>query len=216
MKQLLIIGSLLISLNSLGQFSFGPALYLGKSELSNDIVSVRSSTNYTVSRNSYALGLFGEYKLKKWFSMQLDILYDQLNSEQFYFADKEDPNSYRLNQFDKVEYLTLPLTMQFNYKKLKLNIGYQTSFLLANYSDINLIDPTGLIDIWTGKADEMFTKRNISFIAGISFDLYKNIHIEGRYTKGLSNIMNGTAGYQYNATTSQFLIGLYYKIQFKK
>ena len=69
MKQLLIIASLLISLNSLGQFSLGPALYLGKSEISNNLTVVRTETKYTEPRNSYVIGIFNEYKFNNWFSV---------------------------------------------------------------------------------------------------------------------------------------------------
>lgn len=216
MKQLLIIGSLLISINSLGQFYFGPAFYFGKSELSNNIISIRSSSNYTEFRNSYTGGFFNEYTFNSWFSMQLDILYDQLNSEQFYFVDKNNPNSYKSNQSDKTEYLSLPLTMQFQYKKLNFNIGYQTSFLLSSYYKSSTTDQFGGTSNSEGKGNNMFLNRNISLISALSYGAYKNIHIEVRYTKGLTNIMNTQAGYQYNSTTSQILIGLYYKIQFKK
>lgn len=62
----------------------------------------------------------------------------------------------------------------------------------------------------------MLLRRNISVVLGLSYDIYKNISIEGRYVKGLTNIMNANAWYVYDATTTQFLIGLGYKITFKK
>ncbi len=216
MKKLLFIASLLISLNSFSQFSVGPAAYIGKSELSNDIESVRTESNYTEFGNSYAAGLFGEYQIKKWFSIQLDVLYDQLNSEQFYFVDKSEPNRYRSNQLDRLEYLTLPLTLQFNYKRLKLNMGCQASFLMSAYSDRTVIDQFGKVSNWAGDSDGRYLESNYSFITGLSFNVYKNIHIEGRYTRGLPNIMDERTGYKYSATTSQFLIGLYYQILLKK
>jgi len=162
MRILLIIILLLISLNSFGQFSIGPALYIGKSELSNDLFAQRSS------------------------------------------------------QLDKIEYISIPLTMQFQYKKLNLNIGYQTSFLVSNYYKATTIDQVGTVSNSEGNGKEMFINRNISLISALSYNVYKNAHIEVRYTKGLTNENNGQTGLFYNATTTQFLIGLYYKIQFKK
>ncbi len=215
MKKLLIVISLLISLNSFSQFSFGPAIYFGKSEILNNISTIRSETSYTEYRDSYVAGLSNEYKLNNWFSMQLDILYDQLNSEQFFFTDINDPTRYRYWQFDKLEYLSLPLTMQFQYKKLNLNIGYQTSFLLSNHYEYTKVDQFGT-DNLKGQDNDMFINRNISFLSALSYNVYKNINIECRYTRGLSNIMNGQTGFHYDATTSQFLIGLYYMVHIKK
>jgi len=216
MKQLFIIGSLLISLNSLAQFSLGPALYFGKSELKDDYATIRNSTYFTEARNSFVAGVFVEYQFNNWYSMQLDVLYDQINSEKFYLQNKYNPNSYRTNQSNKLTYLSLPLSMQFKYKKFQLNIGYQTSFLLTNSYESTVIDQAQNKTETKGNGKNIFTNLNVSLLVGISYEIFKNIHIEGRYTEGLTSLANNAAGYYSDERTNQFLVGLYYKISFKK
>lgn len=210
MKQLTAFLFLIFSINSFAQFSFGPAIYFGKSSFPNDQQTVRSETRNFESRNNYALGVFGEYKFTNWFAAQIDVMYDQLNSEEFYFVDETDPTAYYSATLDRIEYLTLPLTAQFSYKRLKLNAGYQPAFLLSNYTNTNR---NGINESWRGGK---FKEMNSSFILGFSFDVVKDIHIEARYLRGISNIINPDNALYYEARTSQILIGLYYDIRLKK
>ncbi len=200
----------------LGQFSIGPSIKFGRSNLPNDIESIRESENYTEYGNNYAIGILNEYKLKNWFSVEIDLLFDHLSSQKFYFVDKNNSNLYKSNQLNKIGYLSIPLFLQFNYKKLNFNIGCQTSFRISEYTKLTITDQDNSQTIYEGNNYNMFLKKNIALTSAITYRLYENFELELRYIKGFVNIMNEKTGYVYNASTTQFLFGLNYKFDFKK
>jgi len=146
--------------------------------------------------------------------MQLDVLYNQIRSEKYFLKDKNKPNSYRINQSNKLTYLSLPLSMQFKYKKLQLNIGSQTYLLMANSYESAVLDQTQNIAEKKANVKTVYTNLNTSLLAGISYNIFYKIHIEDRYTYGLTSLVNNTFGYFSDERTNQFLVGFYYKIEF--
>lgn len=50
----------------------------------------------------------------------------------------------------------------------------------------------------------------------LAYNIYDNLELEARYVKGLVNIVDPDWGFDYYASTTQFLVGLNYKFKFQK
>lgn len=201
-----------------GQLSLGPAAYFGQSNFPSekeDFARRVTETYESKFGNSFAVGMFAEYQMKDWFSLQIDALYDQLNFSEEQIAITSFPlpeSEWRNTNNRKAQYLSLPLTLQFNYKFLHANIGYQTSFLLNNYEK-RCNTTSGSEECQSGESTTL-TKLNTSLVAGLSFDLYKGLGLEYRFVKGLNNVSNNSSGVNtYQSGTIQYLVGLTYRFR---
>ena len=182
----------------------------------NDIESLRNSTDYTEYRPSYSIGILNEYKFNNWFSLELDLLYDHISSEQFYFVDKDNRDGYRSTTKMDISYLTMPLLLQFDYKRLSLHTGAQASYPLVWEMEKTIVDQAGNRDSYGGRATGESLGLNFAFTAALAYNIYKDLELEARYTYGLVNIMDPDWGFTYYANTTQFLVGLNYKFDFQK
>lgn len=216
MKNILVLILFFTSLHMMGQYSMGPSVKYGWSDMPNDIESIRNSTNYTEFGPSYSIGIFNEYQFINWFSLELDILYDHLSSEQFYFHNKENLNGYRSTLLTEIGYLTMPLLLQFNYKKLSLHVGGQVSYKVNEYLKWVRTDLNNVQDVGEGRNGVAILRWNYGFTSAITYNVYQNFELEFRYVHGFSNIMNEETGFVYSASTIQYLFGLNYKFDFQK
>lgn len=216
MKNILVLILCFISLNMLGQYSMGPTAKFGVSDMPNDIESIRRSTHYTEYGSSYSIGIINEYELKNWFSVELDVLFEHLRSEQFYFTDKDKPNGYRSTQLNEIGYLSMPLLLKFNYKKFSVHAGAQASYKVTEHLKLVNTNPDNVQTVNEGRNGEAILKWNYALISAISYNIYQNFELELRYAHGLNNIMNEETGLVYYASTQQFLCGLNYKFDFQK
>lgn len=217
MKKWIAILIVLAPITVFSQWSVGPQVSIGKSELYNDIETIRTEENFTEYRNSYAVGVVGAYKFNNWLLLQADLLYDQLNSKYFYFVDGDNrASSYRTTEVEKVSYLSVPLSVGISFKRLRVNIGYQPSLLLSGSSTITTIDQVDNVTTVPFKGGGVYSKMNHNLMMSLSYQIHKDLYFEGRLVKGLRNMIDTRTGFVYNQKSNQLLIGLNYRFDLKK
>ena len=221
-RTFILFGSILISVCTYAQLSIGPSVYYGRSNFPNELNDIdhrEGETYETEFGNSYVAGVFAEYQMKEWFSVQLDVLYDQLNFRQEDVITNSNPvdgSQWISTNERKAEYLSIPLTLQFNYKKMHANVGYQTSFLLSNYERRCTSDPYHGESCQEGKSITL-TDKNISLLLSLSYQVYKGLEIEARYLKGMTNVSDGQSGWNmFYSSTVQYIFGLNYHFDLSK
>jgi len=216
MKRFLFLIFFFFSINMLGQYSVGPTVKYGWSDMPNNIESIRNSTNYTEFRPSYSIGILNEYRFNTWFAVELDILYDFLSSEQFYLVNGDNPEGYRSTTLNEVSYLSMPILLQFDYKKFSLHAGGQASYTLVWETQTVINDGFVNQNSYGSRSTGDGLGWNFAFTAALAYNVYDNLELEARFVKGLVNIMDPDWGFEHYASTTQFLVGLNYKFNFQK
>ena len=145
----------------------------------------------------YHLGGFAEIGLSKKFSIQPEVLFNQLNqdtSAQFNEIYKNLLTSNRSNI--KLNYLSVPILLNFKASPiLTLQAGPQFGVLIDQNK--NLLQ----------NGQEAFKKGNLSMLGGVELKL-SSFRIYGRYALGLSNINDIDNKDKWTSQSIQIGIGL--------
>jgi hypothetical protein len=124
----------------------------------------------------YSAGAFMEVKLGKKWSIQPEVLFNQVNADTSErFSELYDLNSAKLSNIS-LRYLSIPLLLNYNISKgLALQAGPQYGILLDQ--NRNLLE--------NGK--DAFKSGDFSLLGGIQVKI-ASLRIFGRYAIGLSNL----------------------------
>ena len=196
--------------SSVTKFDFGIEVFSGIGTIYNNRTPIRDIQHIS---NEYRInwmgGIFGRYNISKKSAIELDILYNRINSFWGYNIDNIDNGKSYDNLERKIDYLSIPLTYQFTLKRFRINLGAQYSFLLNNFAEDHNYGFRGWDTLYTLTLHDLI-KNDFSLTFYLSYTFLKKISIEGRFNQGLINTDDSKSGYKYHSR--QFLIGLKYSV----
>ncbi|MDT8411557.1 MAG: outer membrane beta-barrel protein [Vicingaceae bacterium] len=198
-KIVLSLNFYIICLTTYSQHTVGVNLAGGWSKISTEINSSNLTQDYTFMP-SYQGGLSYNFHFNNKSIIGAELLFSKIRGQEHSKSPTTDEFGNPTGQLiignvDRhISYLSIPVYYGLNYKKLTVNIGVQTSFVISS-SDLattSAPDGNGNMLYFETKSDKMPIK-NFDFgaRAGLSFSLTNNITIESFYYYGLLNIHEG-------------------------
>lgn len=195
----LLIFFAICSTHSNAQVSFRPGLRGG--------ANISKITQMDASfKTGFYLAGYGELRLGKVYALQPEFTYgtqggDDLN---FYYYDN-NLNQEVLGREDvKIEYISLGLINKFYFND-RINIHFGP-----------------MIDILSGPNPHLDTEVDLSFTAGLGFNIFQGLAVEARVKKGILDVMDSSYNYYYDSyelgdynTNFLFQVGLSYTFAFK-
>ncbi len=214
---LIIIGLIICSYSSaqrdtsITRFDVGIEVFSGIGTIYNDITPIRSIQHYTNEyRTNWLAGVFGKYNISRKSSVELDILYNRINSFWGYYTDNIDNGKSYDNLERKFDYLAIPFTFQYKINKFRINLGAQYSFLLNNFGKVHNYGFRGWDTLFSITLHDLI-KSDLSLTIFLSYNIFKKISIEGRFNQGLINTANKESA-SFKSRSRQYLIGLKYTL----
>ncbi len=164
-------------------------------------------------------GLFYNLHFSRQSVFGADLLFNQIEGKQHYESPALDNLGNPTGQYitsdmlRHISYLSIPIYYSYNYKRISINGGFQTSFALASsgYVKIQGPDGTGGTIVYDLKRDKLEIKDcDFGAKAGFSFALTNKIAIQGSYYYGLLNIYKYYPD-EFKYKIQQLTIGVQYK-----
>jgi len=201
------------------KINFGISGHAGVGTVYNNILRRLDEIFLTEYRTNWMIGLFGKYNFSKKSSIELDLLYNRINSFWDYYV--EYPQNVKVggeSSDRKIDYLSIPLTYQFKIHRFRINLGAQYSILLKNRADYK---------IYTYSRDSVlhantleFTdlkKSDLSLVVFLSYKINKKFEVEARFNQGLINTRypeyyETLTNIYYAYHSRQFFLGVKYSI----
>ncbi|CAM4272247.1 outer membrane beta-barrel protein [Flavobacterium terrigena] len=153
------------------------------------------------SKTSFYIGLFGDLKLTKYYSLQPELNYSRQGSTLNYI----DSNDNRNNLDYELSYLSLGVANKFTFNKFNIHVGPTIDFLV----DSNVID-SNTNNYYYG--DWYDANVDLAFFLGAGYDITKNFGVEARIKKGIIPVLDYSDG---NHTNVVFSFGAFYKFDVK-
>ena len=189
------------------QHSFGVKINPGMSKISSSF----SDTKFTFSGNA---GIYYSAKIYDRSVFGAELLFLQIEGLELTEFEgtlaNGDPSGiiYTSEVWRHISYIGLPIYYGIKFKRLMINIGFQTS--VALFSGARDLLYTGDEVLWDNESDKL----NIDWLdfgvrIGLIFDLTDRFQIEGNYYYGVSNILKFDARAWKN---QQITIGLRYTL----
>ncbi len=198
--------------SSVTKFDFGIEVFSGIGTLYNDITLIREVQHFS---NEYRInwmgGIFIKYNLSKKSAIELDLLYNRINSFWGNYLDNIDNGKSYDNLERKFDYLSIPLTYQYTLNRFRFNLGAQYSFLLNNFAENHNYGFRGWDTLYTLTLHDLI-KNDLSLTIFLSYTIFKKISIEGRFNQGIINTADKEKGWFSFSQSRQYLIGLKFSI----
>ncbi|CAL2082189.1 porin family protein [Tenacibaculum sp. 190524A02b] len=148
----------------------------------------------------FQAGFFVEIPLSEKFSLQPELIYSRLRGNNTkslqLMSSAGDFTTGHLKGVEKYSFLELPIMLKYNiFKKFNLEFGPQLQYTLAARVDEDLyvegekVQQFGGYDFEKNSSRSIlgeFSKLNFGLNFGASYDINKNIFIQGRYNLGLT------------------------------
>lgn len=155
------------------------------------------------SKTSFYVGLFGDLKLSKFYSLQPELNYSMQGST----LNDIDNNGVRYTTDYDLSYLSLGVANKFTFNKFNVHIGPTIDFLIdskvtVNNTNNNYNNYYG----WDG------TPIDLAFFLGAGYDITPNFGLEARIKKGIIPVIDSSYG---NHTNVVFSVGAFYKFDVK-
>lgn len=151
-----------------GGYSFGPKVGLSITNISHSGGD---------SKLSVHVGAFGEVRFNDWMGLQTEVLYSRQG-----WRDKVEIGGSDEKVKFRVNYFNIPVMARlYVFDALSVDLGPQLDIALnarARYKHSG--------DIYKDKMHGLNTL-GVSFVFGLSYDLYERVLISARYNLGLSN-----------------------------
>lgn len=197
--RLLIMFTFLISYRYfLGQHILSAKISGGMSKItSNNFSNVTKPTDYC--QPSGLFGLSYTYKIKTRFNIGGELLLSQIEGKEkletpatdIYGNPTGDLITDEINKH--ISYLSIPVFFGISFKKLNVNLGFQTSFMLANNGrEKGQVTTNGTTTTWdkTGKLN--IDSYDYGARIGLGYEISNRIGVEANYYYGLNNIISNT------------------------
>lgn len=163
-----------ISLISQNVFKAGIKIGMSTSQVAGDTYS-------GFNKAGLAGGGFVRTKLSENWTFQFEMLYIQKGSKHIGNPEAGDLSFYLM----KLNYIEVPLLFQYQNKKFTFKAGPGIGYL-TSYKEFDTFgEITGL---------RPFNTTEVSMNVGISYNLFKNLEIDWRYTNSLNAIRAHTSG----------------------
>lgn len=191
------------------QHDIGVKFADGWSKISTKINSSPSTPQEFKFMHSYQGGLSYNFHFKNKSIIGAEMLFSKIRGKEHSVSPATDefgnPTSQLIifNTGRYISYLSIPVYYGLSYKKLAVNIGVQTSFVISSSGlGITLVpDNNGNTLYFESKSDKLPVKNfDFGIRTGLSFSLTNNIMVESFYYYGLLNI------YKYNSTNWKWSI----------
>lgn len=198
--------------SSITKIHFGIESFAGTGTIYNDLTPTRDIDTYINEyRINYMGGMYGIYNISSKSSIELDLLYNRINSFWGFHVDDvingENVRTWTDDNERKFYYLSLPITYRFALKKFNINLGCQYSFLIKNLSHYCHNDISGT-EYHQIKNYSDLIKSDLSLTFFLSYQISKKYFIVGRYNQGFINTANTNEGYVFHSYSRQFFIGV--------
>lgn len=235
MKKIILTTLILFSTIAFSQkIKFGAKVGLNLSNLRGDYPTRIDEHN---SKLGFHIGGFAEYPINEKFTLQPELLFSTQGNKYGYkdyygggsYYDGADYNA-------KLNYLNLPIILKYKViKKLNIEFGPQIGYLMSAKTKIDVTedsrDPTQNYSVeidmlndgvynfggTTIQSKASVNRLDFSLNFGASYDITKNIFLQGRYNLGLStvdkNSTNGAATNSWNMKNSVFQFSVGYKFK---
>lgn len=129
------------------------------------------------SKVGYYAGVFMKAPISSEFSIQPEVLYNNLGAETTY-------GTYGSSKLD-LNYISVPVMFQYNATpNFYLEAGPEASFLVGAKQTVNTTVGSGTQDLDT----DDFNKFNLGLGLGAGFDITPNIGLNARYVAGFSDV----------------------------
>ncbi len=169
------------------QHSFGVKINPGMSKISSSFADAK----FTLSGNA---GIYYSAKINNRSVFGAELLFLQIEGLELTEFEGTDTGGHPTGEISisevrrHISYIGLPIYYGIKFKRLMINIGFQTSFVL--FSSARDLFYTGDEVLW----DNKFDKLNIDCFdfggrIGLIFDITDRFQIEGNYYYGVSNIL---------------------------
>lgn len=191
MKKLLLFFSLVaVAQSSSAQVTFNPGLRAGASFSS---ISHTSST----SRTDFYIGAIGSLQLARFYTLQPEINYSRQGANDVLLTNYSYGGASQVYLTDVyLNYIGIGLINKFGTDRFHLQFGPG-------------------IDIIANENNNYNSTVDLTFTFGLDVELSKNFGIEGRFKKGMVDVLDSgfySSGYQSsNNTNSVFTLGGYFK-----
>jgi hypothetical protein len=175
--------------------SFSQGFHLGAKAGAN--INKIEGQSFTGKFNyGYHAGAFAEIKLGKKFSLQPEVLFNQLNTDtSSKFSQLYNINADKISSI-KLSYLSIPLLLNYNLSKsFSIQAGPQYGILIDQNSNL----------LQNGK--NAFKQGDFSMLAGVQLK-FSSIRIYGRYAIGLSNLNDIDERDKWKSQSIQIGVGL--------
>lgn len=181
MKKLVLGLSLFIGSLSFAQIGT-PKIGI-KAGLNVSSISQNGGLSDTSSKIGFNAGLFLNAPISNSFSIQPEVIYNDLGSKVNFGADNK--NTYSTN----LGYISVPVMLQFNATpNLYIEAGPEFSFLVSANSKVKDGNGNSGSLNWTDVATDNLNTFNFGIGAGLGYHITNNISINARYTAGITNI----------------------------
>lgn len=206
---------LLISVNLFSQYSVGLLVNSGIGHLK--YTSEWEISQYDVWQDkpqfSYSGGIVGQYRFSDLFSMEVEAMYNRINSVWF----SKDLNSITTHERKtETNYFTFPVTMGFRFKKLTLNLGFQYSFLnkfhYTHKSDYEYYGQMRNDVEETNSRLWLITDFDAGFVFKAQYKVFERLNLEVRFNQGLTDLAFFPRYFAKQIYSRQLLIGVKYDL----
>ena len=233
MKILFFVLGMFIGFAADSQFSTGVSAYYGRSIVVTNQVAYREGESYvTEFGNNFLGGIYLNYDVTDWFALQMDLLYDQLNTFEGYYkvAYEEDvitplpyPVTWPIRWFEeeqwiRMDYLSIPFSLKVKLKKWNFKLGVQYAYLAKIGRSVHHYSYYFNYDYGTDfeYADGFYvnTRHNLGGVISCGYNLFKNLSLEVRYVHGFANLSQDYI--DHDSWSRQLNFGLSYQILPKK
>ncbi|AJW61789.1 porin family protein [Elizabethkingia sp. HX WHF] len=191
-----------------GTFAFsqvGPKFGI-KAGMNVSSISENGGLSDTKSKIGFNAGVFLNAPLSSNFSIQPEVIYNDLGSKVTFGRDNQ--NSYSTN----LGYISVPVMFQFNAtQQFYLEAGPEFSFLVSAKNKLKDGNGNVSVDDWTKTATDNLNTFNFGLGVGLGFNITPNLGINARYVAGLTNIgkTDNPIGYSYSKSKNNvFQVGL--------
>lgn len=184
-----------------GQHKLGLKINGGLSKISNSFNSSNSNgtDKFTLSGQT---GFFFNMNLGAKSVLGGELLFNQIEGKDNFRIEFTDATGNSVgfsngNIFKHISYLSVPIYYGIKFNKTLVNVGFQTSFVLANSGrqkgKATLNGEESEIDL---KYDKLFIDRmDFGPRAGIIFDLNDNFAVEGTFYYGIKNLLGSPSSF---------------------
>lgn len=214
-RKLTILLLLSINITAFSQHNFGLKVNGGFSRISNSVDPSNSTWTVQFAPSGHT-GLFYNMQLENKSAIGAELLFVQIEGKEKLKMDLIDINGNNVGTitsdiYKHISYLCLPVYYGYKFNKLKINVGFQTSFALTSSGqEKGQATYNGDLTTWDNKIDELNIDRyDFGPRAGVIFNCTDKFAIEGTYYFGVNNILgNGSPSWTWRV--QQATVGLRY------
>jgi hypothetical protein len=187
MKQIILLSAsiLILSFSSLAQsFNGGINAALAISQIAGDGMS-------GYNKAGIQAGFFVNYKLKPDIALQMELAYIQKGSAQS--ENPDDPESFQFLR--RLNYIELPLLIQYYLKPLILEVGISTDFLAGSLEEI---------DYQFNEQPDVWRKTTFNTVFSVKYMISENLMASIRTTNSINSIRKNTVPLNVRRYTKTF------------